>query len=252
MLIFDGSQRCPAAQGHFHASSGHFSLFALREYFAVDTGRYNVEQDQHNVVLVNGRSGRSTGDDWVQATHPGMLTDYRPGAFCDYAAADSSHQHNCYWARRHIGLVRGGPGVPAYAWTVEDINKADDWAEFWWTLNTSPVNRIEIEGDRARVIGARHGHRLEVAFVLPPPTAYPRPHSLALTQDDMTGGSQKYVNARAAMQKNFAARPEAMLFYSVHVRPRLVARRSSGNPDLLSFTPQTSVHECHVPIRCVA
>ncbi len=235
MLIFDGAQRCPAAQGHFHASSGHFSLFALREYFAVDTGRYNMEQDQHNLVLVDGKSGRSTNGEWIQVHHHGLMIDYRPGALCDYAAADSSHQHNAYWARRHIGLVRGGPGAHAYAWTVEDVNKADDWAEFWWTLNTSPTNRIEIEGDRARVIGSRHGHRLEVAFVLPPPEAFPKPHVLALAQDEMVGGSHRYEDPRAAMQKHFAGRPEAMLFHSVHVRPRLIARIGGYNGRFMSL-----------------
>jgi len=95
-VFFDGAQRNPSAQGHSHASCGHFSLSAVGEYFSIGTGRYCVDQDQHSVVLVNGKSGRSTQGQWKQCCYPGRLIDYQTDSFCDFTAADSSHQHETY------------------------------------------------------------------------------------------------------------------------------------------------------------
>ena len=40
-------------------------------------------------------------------------------------------------------------GVPAYAWTVDDLNFANDYREFWWALNTHPDNKIRLAGSSA-------------------------------------------------------------------------------------------------------
>lgn len=232
-VVFDGSQRSPACQGHMHASGGHFSLSALGEYFAIDTGRYNMEQNGHNVVLVNGRSGRSTDGQWRNITETGWLTDYRPGVFCDTAAADSTPQHACCWARRRVGLVKGR-GAPAYVWTLEDINAADDWAEFWWQLHTSPENTIAIAGQTATLTGWRHGHQLDVHFVLPRPDAYPRAHELRLEQDETTPSSFHYISnprERAAL----LARPADQVHSAVFVRPRLLAKVGGYNGRFLAL-----------------
>ncbi|MBI3987690.1 MAG: heparinase II/III family protein, partial [Lentisphaerae bacterium] len=227
-VVFDGSQRSPACQGHMHASGGHFDLSALGEYFATDTGRYNIEQNCHNVVLVDGKSGRSTDGQWVNTTWHGLLTDYQPGAFCDTAAADSSYQHACFWARRRVGLVKGR-GAPAYAWTLEDINKANDWAEFWWQLHTSPENTIALDGQTATITGWRHGHQLDVHFVLPPPNAYPKAHTLRLDQDEATPSSYRYVpNPREEVARRFA-RPAEQVHGPGYVRPRLLAKVGGYN-----------------------
>ncbi|MBI2437269.1 MAG: heparinase II/III family protein [Lentisphaerae bacterium] len=234
LVVFDGSQRSPAAQGHAHSSCGHFSISALGEYFAVDSGRYNMEQNCHNVVLIDGQSGRSTEGEWQFAFHHGLLTDYLPGEFVDFAAVDSSHQHNCYWARRYLGLVKG-KGAPAYVWTVEDINKANDWAEFWWQLHTSPENTITIyhagrmvQGPSASIKGWRKGNRLDAHFVLPAPTSYPRAHTIALTQDVASSSSYKYVtNPEQSAAEHI--RPSDMLHRSLFVRPRLLAKVGGYN-----------------------
>ena len=68
----------------------------------------------HNVVLAGGESGRSTDGQWQMAHHHGVLTDYSPGPFVDFASVDSSLQHDCYWSFRHLGLVKG-KSAPAYA-----------------------------------------------------------------------------------------------------------------------------------------
>ena len=232
LLTFDGSQRSPAAQGHFHASAGHFNFSALGEYFGIDTGRYNMDQDQHNVVLIDSKSGRSSNGDWIQAQHAGRLIDYRPGPFVDFAAADSSHQHNCYWARRGIGLVKGR-GIPGYTWMVEDVNKANDWAEYWWTLNTSPENTIRCGKNSATIRGCLQGNLLDVHFAIPPKNAYPKSHTLELTQDEMTTGSYNYIgNPRVRAAEIKPSR--AQVHHSVYLRPRLVAKIGGYNGRFMS------------------
>lgn len=97
-VVFDGSQRSGACQGHDHASAGNFTLSALGEYFGIDCGRYCNEQQEHNVVLVNGQSGVSHEGQWRAAPYAGVLLDYTPGDFCDFAAADSALQTRSLWA----------------------------------------------------------------------------------------------------------------------------------------------------------
>jgi hypothetical protein len=233
--VFDGSQRSPAAPGHAHESCGHFSLSALGEFFAIGTGRYNVDQDCHNVVLIDGKSGRSTDGEWIADYHAGRLIDYKPGPFVDTAAVDSSHQHNCMWARRWLGLVKDPSGkLPSYVWTVDDINKANDWAEFWWQLHTSPENAITINGDSATIRGWRRGNLLDVHFALPDPASYPKPYALALSQDVATPSSVKYVGDVAAAAARFP-RPADMLHGPVFQRPRLIAKVSGWNGRFMSL-----------------
>ncbi len=227
-VVFDGSQRSPAGQGHAHASCGHFSISALGEYFAIDTGRYNNEQNCHSVVLIDGKSGRSTDGEWMAMKHHGMLTHYEPGEFVDFAGVDSSHQHNCQWARRYLGLVKGKE-APAYVWVVDDINKADDWAEYHWQLQTSPENTISIEKDQATIAGWQHGNLLDVHLVLPSPEEYPKPHRiLGLSQDTATPSSYKYIPSPQDRAKDYV-RPAAMVHGPVFARPRLLLRIGGYN-----------------------
>lgn len=230
-VVFDGSQRSPGGPGHFHDSSGHFSLSALGEYFAIDCGRYTNEQDQHNVVLVDGKSGRPLHGEWRCNYCFGRLIDYRPDPFVDSAAADSSHQHNCFWAWRCIGLVKG---AHPYLWTVEDVNKHNDWAEFWWTLNTSPENTIAIDGPTATITGWRHGHHLDVHFALPSADSYPKSHSLALSQDVATVSAHAYIKDIDAHVRAFD-RPADMVHGPVYRRPRLIGKVAGYNGRFMSL-----------------
>lgn len=233
--VFDGSQRSPSAQGHFHASCGHFSLSALGEYFAIDTGRYNIEQNCHNVVLVDGKSGRSTDGEWSYAKHDGVLIDYVPDTFVDFAAVNSSHQHDCFWARRCLGLVKG-PGAPsAYVWTVDDINKANDFRQYWWQLHTCPENVIRTRTHSAAIKGWRRGNWLDVHWILPDPAEYSEPHRLlSVTQDVATTSSYKYVPDPHSRVSD-VPRPADMIHWSVFVRPRLLAKFAGLNGRILSL-----------------
>ena len=235
-MVFDGSHRSPAGPGHWHDSAGHFSISAVGELFGIDTGRYNNEQDQHNVVIVDGKSGRSTEGEWVGTRYHGQLIDYVPHPLCDVAAADSSLQSDCCWARRWVGLVKGGGAN--YVWTVEDVNKDDDWHEFWWQLQTCPTNTISVRKTGATVTGCRHGNCLDVSIVLPPAKEFPKPHSVEFTQDTNSTSSYRYIEDAKASAEAYA-RPERMAYGPCFVRPRLLARVSGWNGRFMSvMTPR--------------
>ena len=227
-VYFDGSQRPTAAQGHAHDSGGHFCLSAYREYFAISPGRYGIEQDQHNVMLVDGKSGRSTDGEWRNSWYHARLVDYQPDAFCDYASADNTTQSNCYWSFRHFGFVKGA-GAPGYAWTVDDVNGGNDFRQFWWTMHTEPGSTIELNGDRALVRGRRTGATLHVGFVKPDASLYPQPHTLELAQDVPWTSSHKYVGREWA-----ASHTKQTVHHATLNRPRLVAKVSGYNGRLLA------------------
>jgi hypothetical protein len=233
-VIFDGSRRNAGAQGHAHASCGHFSLSAFGEYFGIDTGRYNMEQNCHSVVLIDGKSGRDTKGEWEYVKHDGLLTSFAPGEFVDFASVDSSHQYNCFWARRFLALVKGR-GAPPYVWVVDDINKNNDWAVYWWQLHTSPENTIRLRKTHATITGWRHGNKMDVHFVLPSPEEYPRPHRLLrLLQDEAGPSSYKYVGPFYRERVKQFARPADQVHYSTFVRPRLVAKIGGLNGRFMS------------------
>lgn len=229
-VVFDGSQRPSSAQGHAHDSGGHFSLSALGEYFAIDTGRYNIEQDQHNVVLVDGKSGISTDGQWRMSWYQARLTDYRPGHFVDTAAVDTSQMSNCYWAKRTLGLVKDptGTGMPAYVWTVEDVNKANDYREFWWALNMHPDHRAKLFRDHALITGSDRGNQLALHFLLPEPTAYPKPHKLKMARDHQQYGSYNYTlgegNSPARVARAYRRLTGHLEYGPVFRRPRVLAK----------------------------
>lgn len=234
-VVFDGSQRSPAAQGHEHASCGHFSISAFGEYLGIDTGRYNLEQNCHSVVLINGKSGRSTDGEWISVKHPGVLTSFAPGDFVDFASVDSSLQHNCMWAWRHLGFVKGA-GAPPYVWVVDDINANNDWNEYWWQLHTSPENKIKLNKKSATITGWRYGNKMDVHFVLPGKDQYVRPHRLnGLSQDEPGTSSYKYVggSAKARIRKQFA-RSSDQVHYSTFRRPRLIVKYAGLNGRMMS------------------
>ncbi|MCX5661732.1 MAG: hypothetical protein NTW19_18795 [Planctomycetota bacterium] len=247
LVIFDGGQRSPAAQGHHHMSSGHFSLTAMGDFFGIDLNRYGTEQSEHSLTLVDGKSGRSTNGNWgtLEYTH-GQLTRYEPAPLVDWAAADSSLQHDCFWARRSLlfikphgkvsssGAVAPAAGSPpAYVVTIDDINKANDFREFWWTLNTSPENTIALRERSATVTGWRKGNHLDVHFALPAANEFPKPHTLEMAQDEPTTSSHNYIKNPRERAAQYV-RPSAMLEGIVFVRPRLVAKVAGYNGRIMA------------------
>lgn len=235
-VVFDGSQRSPSAAGHHHDSGGHFSLSALGEYFAIDTGRYNIEQEHHNVVIVDGKSGHTGDGTWRCSSYEAKLTGWNPGEFVDTASVDSSQMSNCYWARRTIGLVKG-TGAPAYVWTVDDVNADNDFHEFWWLMNVHPDSRIELHKTWASVIGAYHGNRLDVHFALPAPDEFPIPHTLELDEHIQFGGSNKEFGGSDQHQRAQEYRKQVGLLEwgPAFERPRLDAKVKGYNGRFMSL-----------------
>jgi hypothetical protein len=243
-VFFDGSQRSPSGQGHFHASCGHFSLSAVGEYFSIGTGRYCTDQDQHSLVLINNKSGRSTTGEWSQCNHHGRLTDYQPDSLCDYAAVDSSHQHEAIWAFRHLGQVRG-PEF-GYTWVVDDINFNNDWNDYQWQIQTCPENTIKTGRNNATITGWRHGNKLDVHFVLPLSTYFPKQHTVSVSQDIAEASAWKYLKENPATAErgkvssmqahaNRFERPSDMVHGPVYMRPRLLATIAGYNCRALSI-----------------
>jgi hypothetical protein len=232
LVVFDGSQRPAGAPGHAHASGGHFSVSALGESFAISPGRYNMEQQCHNVALIDGKSGEDLDGQWTAVKHAARLIEFTPGSFVDSAGVDSSQQHNAYWARRWLGLVKGDK-APAYAVVIDDINPGDRPAEYVWQLHTMRGNRIEIDGQRATIHGTRKGNLLDVHFCLPSPKIFPdgKGHTLTLAQD-IAGPSAFHYVANPKAEAEVAASPEAARMFQ---RPRLMARIAGPNGHIMAL-----------------
>jgi len=231
-VVFDGCQRHSAAQGHAHASGGHFSLSALGEYFSIDTGRYSLEQSCHSVVLVNGKSGRTTNREWRAVPQAAVLTDYEPGPIVDTASVDTSLQHNCYWARRHLFLIKGQKIRP-YVIVIDDLNAHNDWSQYVWQMQVAPENQIRLKKNAAAIKGIRHGSWLDVRFVLPAASEYPKPHQLKLSQDIGVPSSLDYIGDPAEKAAIFP-RPRMMIHGPAFQRPRLLAQVEGYNGRFLS------------------
>lgn len=239
---FDSSQRRASVMGHWHCSAGHFSLTALGEYFSIDTGRYNIDRDQHSVMLVEGHSPYSTQGEWTATSVMGRLVDFTPGELLDTAQIDSSQMSDCFWSFRTLGLVKGD-GVTPYLWTVDDVNKANDFREFWWTLQTHPSNRVRVRGEEASIVGHRHGHRLDVAFAYPRPEEYPKPHTLKLERGEITTSSYKYQTGDYRKE----IRKRDPMAWSALWRPRLIAKLSGYNGKLMAV--MVPVRKGQPPVR---
>ena len=235
LVVFDSSQRSPACAGHDHASAGNFTLSALGEYFGIDCGRYCNEQQEHNVVLINGKSGISHEGQWKSTPYAGHLLDYVPHHFCDFAAADSALQTRSLWARRSIGLVKGktGSGGPrGYVWTVEDLNRANDLAEFWWTLNTHPDNKISIHKNYGTIHGCQIGSELDVHVALLPEDQFPDSHTCKFIRDTNTCRATAYTGDAGKRQDRYA---QQGVHGSIAVRPRLIAKVKGWNGRFMSI-----------------
>ena len=220
--------RTSSIYGHWHNEAGHFSIARGQDAFAIDTGRYNMDEEQHNIVLIDGLASSESRRDWDHATGThGHLVKCESGRSLDYACVDSSGQKECRWAYRHLWFVRA-PGAPAYVITVDDIYRDKFWREFWWTMNTLPENQIELDDAGARIIGGLGGGAMDCFFALPdtmqPPqarNARPRDHKLEVFADEIGNGSPLYVSEPFREKPGV---PGPLCRTAVYGRPRLVAK----------------------------
>ena len=211
-----GSGRSHTGAGHAHADCGHFSIFAHGEYLAVDTGRYNVDEDYHNVVLVDGKCHMPMPPkQWGFNRRSGHLKGFARGALVDYVVADSAHMKECIWSDRHVMFVRTG-GEGAYVVTVDNINPDYEWHSYTWQLHANPDSTIEITGPASATVRGRRA-ALDVHLLFPGPEDFPdKPHRLELKTETAywTYGKQDKPNVDAG---------RTGLLVTSYERPRLLA-----------------------------
>lgn len=238
---FLGTGRSHVSAGHIHNDCGHFSIFAHGDYLAIDTGRYNVDEDQHNTILVDGECFLPTGSSWGAAKRGGRLVNFHRHELLDYAMADMAAVKNCIWADRHFLFVRTG-GDGGYVVTIDNLNKHHNKFSIWWQMHVNPNAKLEVTGPRgARVTGPNA--RLDVTFVIPDPRDCPAdPHKMELRMDEPwwslgANSDSVAVNARAGLGSS-----------SVR-RPRLVAEVTGLNGQVLAVLSPRHKSEAPLVVR---
>ena len=235
-LNVSGQGRGHASLDHAHADGGHFTLFAHGDYLAIDTGYWNVYEDQHSVVLIDGQGQfNRAGDGNYRKHYAGRLVDFQRHPLLDYVMADLAHPRNCVWADRHLLFVRLG-GDDAYVVTLDNINPDHCMHSYQWQLQAHPESEVKLTGDTTATV-TRARARLDVTVVSPPATDFPTaPHEMKLFTDHVYGayveGHTGALEGAAGKIREFiyteeeARREKADLTYSNWYRPRLVAEQS--------------------------
>ncbi|MBI2441382.1 MAG: heparinase II/III family protein [Lentisphaerae bacterium] len=221
-----GAGRSHMSQTHRHADAGHFSLFAHGDYLAIDTGRYNSNEDQHNVVLVDGKNHVHVKG-WAMDHMKGALLNFQAHADFTYLKADMAQMKGCYWADRHFFFVNFGPDQ-AYLVTLDNINPDDSQHSFWWQLQANHDCKFTIaSNNKAALHGPRA--RLDLTFAIPSPQDFPKsPHTLELRQD-----VQEWQWPYGRQQKIEGILAVGVLQSSVR-RPRLIAEVTGLNGVILA------------------
>jgi hypothetical protein len=215
-----GAGREHHSQTHRHADAGHFSLFAHGEYLAIDTGRYNSNEDQHNVVLVEGKNAHEVKG-WGMDPMSGRLEGFGHDAELTYVKADMAKMKNCYWADRHFLMVKYGADE-AYVVTVDDINVDNQFHSYVWQLQANEGGRFEVGKDWAVLHGERG--RLDIDFVIPGVGDHvAMPHAL-----EVSAGEQEWQWPYGKEQKIGGLLKAGVLQSSVR-RERLAAKLTGAN-----------------------
>ena len=234
-----GGGRSAASMTHRHADAGHFSIFAYGDYLVIDTGRYNVNEDQHNVVLVDGKCAHFV-EGWGQDFWSGRLTAHQTNDLLSYCCIDAAHMKDCRWALRHFMFVPYGPDQ-AYLITFDSINKDGQVHTNWWQLQANPDYEFTIPGGRQ---AALHGDnaRLDISFAIPTIESFPAaPPSMTLRQDVQDWG-KPYGGDNAKAQHEGTGLVNTCL-----ERPRLIAEVES-NWIMAAISPRRK-DEAPLPIR---
>ncbi len=222
------SGRDPCCRGHAHNDAGHLSIVVGGEYLAVDTGRYNSNEDQHSVVLVDGRNARPTPENhWGAGGNvdalAGRIAAFQRHDMLDYCRVDAALQKNCRVADRHLLFVRQG-GDDAYLVVIDNINPDDRPHDYLWQLQVHPEAVITIDGNRHATVAGRKA-RLDLTFVIKPPVVDANLQRTDLTlSQDIKAWSWPYGRAF-----NTTTLEATGLGTTSVRRPRLLAARSAEN-----------------------
>ena len=244
-LNLSGQGRGHAALDHAHADGGHVTLFAHGEYLGIDPGYWNILEEQHSVVLIDGQGQfNRSGDERFRRHYAGRLTGFQRHEILDYALADQAHPRNCVWADRHVLFVRLG-GDEAYIMLLDNINPDHGAHGFLWQLQAHPESAVRVTGERTAVV-EKPNARLDITFLSPLPADFPGcPHDLTLGTDFVYGAfvgpegvppnDQPVFQRGYAYTREEARAMKADLTYSNWYRPRLTAEQHGPNCQLLTI-----------------
>lgn len=238
-----GAGRSHMSQTHRHADTGHFSFFAHGDYLAIDTGRYNSNEDQHNVVLVDGKNHLHVNN-WGMDGNKGRLENFQSRGDLTYIMADAAHMKGCFWADRHFFFVKYGPDQ-AYLAILDNLNPDNAKHNFLWQLQANHDCKIDIQSDtKAALVGPRA--RLDMTFAVPGPLDFPgSPHVMTLRQD-----IQEWQWPYGKPQEISGILKVGVLQSSVY-RPRLLADVTGLNGVILSLLSPRRHGEAPLPVRHV-
>jgi len=259
LMNVNGQGRGHCALDHAHADGGHFTMFAHGEYLAIDPGYWNILEDHHSVVLIDGGGQFNRSNDAAFRWHyAGQLTGFQRHSMLDYVMADQSHPRNCIWADRHVLFMRTG-GDDAYAVIIDNINPDNGIHKFQWQLQAHPDSDVRVTGPCSAVV-EKEKARLDLTFLSPLATDFPGcPHNLSL-RADWVYGSYVATEGSARVEQpawggKFAyAREEARelrsdLSYTNWYRPRFVAEQSGPNCLLLTVVSPRRTGQQQLVVR---
>ncbi len=223
-----GAGRSRMSQTHRHADAGHLSIFAHGDYLAIDTGRYNSDEDQHSTMIVDGRCYAPVAPGWGMDWLSGRVTTFAATDRLAHSRIDAAHLKGCHWAERDLIWVPLGDD-DAYLILIDNINKDNAAHAFWWQLQLHPEATIAIDTDwQARVIGPRA--RLDLSFAWPGSQDFPdHPHTFQL-RHDIKEWHWPYGRDRDIE----AAHEREGLLITSYRRPRLIGELTGLNGHLLS------------------
>jgi hypothetical protein len=216
-----GAGRSHHSQTHRHADAGHFSLFAHGDYLAIDTGRYNANEDQHNVTLINNQNAYPiTG--WGMDHKKGSLSGFTQSGPLTHLKADMAHLKNCHWADRTFLFINYAPDR-AYLITLDNINVDNQPHAFNWQLHANQACALSITSDTSANLQGQNAS-LDLTFAVPT-----SPHTLTLRQDE-----KAWQNPYNSTQKPTGVLSHGVLLSSV-ARPRLLADVQGPNGVILAI-----------------
>lgn len=160
------------AGGHRQADRGQFSLHALGESFAIDSG-YGLESladttevlrlgalgEAHNLPLIHGcmqQRGVGEGDGLVAAHLDGRL---------HYLEAEIGTSYAAGWRfRRRVVVVPDAEGRPAWIGVIDraQVELSESRPMLSWLLHTDAGNHVELARDTVTLTGGRCGNHCRV------------------------------------------------------------------------------------------
>jgi hypothetical protein len=162
---------------HCQGDQNHFTLYALGEKFACDTGYNNVAKEGtanqsigHNLLLVDGKGQALSGGGKIVTGRLAFFKDTPEvtAAVGDATKAYGRDGYNTVVRAHRTFLFLKERTLPPYVILVDDLRKGGGTHDYEWILHTWPGNRLEAGTASAVVTGASRGGKMDVHFAWPP------------------------------------------------------------------------------------